>query len=325
VTEKIKLDKKDKKILSLLSANSRMPSTRIAKEVRLSRDAVSYRIRRMESKGLILKFFPLLDFEKLGYKEFHVFLLLEETREEQKKSFIQDLNNNLYVKNVREYSDRWDVEITIYAKTVKEFDEIITKALMKYPQLIIDRVSLEKIEKYNFDVLPIHFIEEKEIKPKKQISYKIDETDLQIIKQLSKDGRISTYKIAEKVKLSADAVGLRIKKLLAAGIIEKFTILANLSLLGYQWHTYCIDYSFLDKKEEMRLKHFIKKNPFIIYAEKTLGDYELILHIVTDTPSNFHNTIKSVRKEFAPIIKKYDTWVMYKEHFYKTLPKIVLG
>ena len=52
-TSKIKLDLKDKKILRILSDNSRTPLTQIAKQVGLSRDSVEYRIKNYEKSGLI--------------------------------------------------------------------------------------------------------------------------------------------------------------------------------------------------------------------------------------------------------------------------------
>jgi len=52
-TVKAKLDVKDKKILSILSANSRIPLTQLAKKVGLSRDAVNYRIKNYEKNGII--------------------------------------------------------------------------------------------------------------------------------------------------------------------------------------------------------------------------------------------------------------------------------
>mgnify|MGYP003184487438 FL=1 len=47
------LDKLDKKILTLLTQNARMPVKDIAKQVSLTSPAVSSRIRRMEQQGVI--------------------------------------------------------------------------------------------------------------------------------------------------------------------------------------------------------------------------------------------------------------------------------
>ena len=72
-TKPVKIDEKDRKILTLLSENSRIPLTKLTKTVKLSRDAVDYRIKRLMDKGVIVRFFPLIDFKKFGYTLYHVF------------------------------------------------------------------------------------------------------------------------------------------------------------------------------------------------------------------------------------------------------------
>ena len=54
ITEKIKLDLKDKKILTLLDEDSRYSNSQIAKKVGLSKPAVEYRLKRFERNKIIL-------------------------------------------------------------------------------------------------------------------------------------------------------------------------------------------------------------------------------------------------------------------------------
>ena len=62
---KVKIDSKDKKILSLLSLNARIPLTQISKKVSLSRDAVNYRITNLEKSGTIQGYRVVVDMSKL--------------------------------------------------------------------------------------------------------------------------------------------------------------------------------------------------------------------------------------------------------------------
>ncbi len=57
----------DKKILELLQENARMPLKQIAKEVFLSSPAVSARIAKLESEGLIRHYTTIVDPYQLGY------------------------------------------------------------------------------------------------------------------------------------------------------------------------------------------------------------------------------------------------------------------
>ncbi|MCD6445935.1 Lrp/AsnC family transcriptional regulator [Candidatus Bathyarchaeota archaeon] len=61
----------------------------------------------------------------------------------------------------------------------------------------------------------------------------MDETDLEILKILQKDGRIPFTDIAQKLKLSESAVRKRVQALQKEGVIKKFTIEINPSKIGF--------------------------------------------------------------------------------------------
>jgi Lrp/AsnC family transcriptional regulator, regulator for asnA, asnC and gidA len=61
----------------------------------------------------------------------------------------------------------------------------------------------------------------------------IDETSLQIIKILSKDSSVSFVDIAKILGVSDATVHMRVKRLIASGVIKKFTISIDNRLLGY--------------------------------------------------------------------------------------------
>lgn len=60
------MDAIDKKILSLLTDNARLPLKQIAAQVFLSSPAVAARIQRLEQEGIITGYHASIDQEKLG-------------------------------------------------------------------------------------------------------------------------------------------------------------------------------------------------------------------------------------------------------------------
>ena len=73
----VKMDVKNKKIIVMLAENSRLPASVIAKKVHVSRDAVAYRIQKLQNNEVIAGFLPLVDLTQFGYYTYHVFLLLK--------------------------------------------------------------------------------------------------------------------------------------------------------------------------------------------------------------------------------------------------------
>lgn len=61
------MDQIDRKLIALLQENARMPLKSIASQVFLSAPAVSARIEKLETQGLILGYHAAIDQQKLGY------------------------------------------------------------------------------------------------------------------------------------------------------------------------------------------------------------------------------------------------------------------
>jgi Lrp/AsnC family transcriptional regulator for asnA, asnC and gidA len=61
---------------------------------------------------------------------------------------------------------------------------------------------------------------------------RIDDLDLKILSELSKDASISVPKLSKKVDINASVVYSRIKRLIKRGLIKKFTVIINDEALG---------------------------------------------------------------------------------------------
>jgi len=62
---------------------------------------------------------------------------------------------------------------------------------------------------------------------------KVDELDLQILSELSKDSSISVPILSKKISVNSSVVYSRIKRLIKQKLIERFTIIVNDAELGY--------------------------------------------------------------------------------------------
>src|ERR671930_1828306 len=65
----------------------------------------------------------------------------------------------------------------------------------------------------------------------------LDDINLRIIDILSKDSSTTFVEVAKKIGISDATVHLRVRRLIAAGIITKFTISVDNNLLGYDHPT----------------------------------------------------------------------------------------
>jgi len=326
--KKSKLDVKDKKLLVLLSENSRSTINELAKKVQLKRDTVAYRIKRMEQNELILRYFPEIDYSALGFNQYHVFFVVDESDEKAKEEFIEYIKSHPGTLNLIEYSDRWDFEWRFIAKDFDEFDDALTQVYIKFSSIIQERAKLIHRNTFYSILLPYDFHEMKrstriEI-PKENGKISVDEKDLKLLKHLSENSRQSTYELSKKISLSADAIRLRIKRLEKKGVIQKYTVTLNLSKLGYHWYTFAQQMKIFDKHAEAKFQTLVKDHPYIIKAVKTIGYWDVIVYIIAKSAKNFHKTIKQLKREFSDIIDTYSTFVAYEEHIFNPFPDSLL-
>ena len=105
---KIKVDKRDRKILAELDRNCRIPTTKLARIARKSRQAVEYRIDQLVKKGVITSFNAAFNPHKMGYKIYKIYLKLRNVPEEKQRLF-EYLQSSGIVYWMGECSGTWDL------------------------------------------------------------------------------------------------------------------------------------------------------------------------------------------------------------------------
>ena len=325
IENKIKIDTKDKKILDLLSENSRMPISAIAKKVELGRDTTAYRVKRFEKLGAIELFYPKIDYKRLGFNTYHFLFSLKGNS--RKEEFIKELINLGNVLSIMEYTDKWDLEVVMVARNVKELDILLTDFEQKFENYIEEVEKLLEIVRYQSILFGYHFNKNiKKINQKyeeKESYYIPDKIDFEILNLICEDCRKSTYEIARELPISADSVGIRIKRLHEERIIRKFTVLANLSLLNFAWRTVLIKTKSFTRDNEKKFRNFIELNPNVKGAAKTFGDYDILMYLISDGRNKYHQTFHDLRNNFPGIIRVGESLVAYKELYFNAFPKII--
>ena len=114
-------DTKDWRILREYVANIRQPLSSIAKKCLLSRQAVEYRLKQLQQNHLIIGSRAVVDIHKLGYSSYHIFMEIHTPEEE--KMLLQRASHASYVNAIIRYSGKYNLEISIMAKSPQEFVE----------------------------------------------------------------------------------------------------------------------------------------------------------------------------------------------------------
>ncbi|MED1470648.1 Lrp/AsnC family transcriptional regulator [Bacillus salipaludis] len=104
----------------------------------------------------------------------------------------------------------------------------------------------------------------------------LDQTDLRILDELSKNSRITMKELGEKVHLTGQAAASRVAKLEDNGVIEGYTIKVNQVKLGCFIHAF-INIYIKSTHHEPYLSFIKTKENYIINNFKISGDSCYIL------------------------------------------------
>jgi hypothetical protein len=90
----VKLDLKDRKLLRELDRNCRQSNSEIGKKIRLNKNTVNYKIKRLENEGVLSSYYAVIDNSKLGYFSFRSYLKFFNTTPEDEENIINWLKED---------------------------------------------------------------------------------------------------------------------------------------------------------------------------------------------------------------------------------------
>ncbi|AFK21739.1 Lrp/AsnC family transcriptional regulator [Pyrococcus sp. ST04] len=127
---------------------------------------------------------------------------------------------------------------------------------------------------------------------------KIDKVDLQLIKVLSQNSRLTYRELAEILGTTRQRIARRMEKLKKLGVIRKFTILPDFEKLGYMYAIVLIKLKPLIDVDDVI--NDIADIEYVKVIEKGIGKYNLLVHLLV--PKDLHGAEEKVN-EFLKRIK----------------------
>ena len=321
-----KLDLKDKKICYQLDINARQSLQQMSKQVGLSKQVISYRIKSLIDRGIVKGFYTILDVHKLGFMAFKVYVKVQNFSPEVEKAFTDYLAKHKSVAWLVMSNGYWDYNIVYLARNVFEFDGYYQEFLNKFRDYLEDREISLVVEAYQFR--RSYILGDKDDDTKYDVMNGLaepkwdgDKTDWEILKILAPNGREEIQKISQKVKLSPKAVSLRIKNMVKKGIIQSFRAQFDVSLLGFQYYKVFLKVKNFNKQKEESMWTWLRYNPNIIYTTKALGKHDFEFEMQARGREEFHQVLGEFREKFKDCIRTVESLHYFKEFKFLYLPE----
>jgi DNA-binding Lrp family transcriptional regulator len=206
---------RDKIILRELSANSRVSLLKLSKMLGCSYVTIGKIIRKLNEE-LDIKYVLELDFEKLGFQQMHILLVKFNMKisKDQIKKLVKDDNSIIAA-----YLTQGQYNMVVIAAENNPINYLLWE--FGFIQRITEfngEIKSSDMPYFIFGYVPIENILINKIK------IKIKDNELQLLKLLNENSRISYSELSRKLKLNESTIRYKVFKLTKLGIIKRFTI-----------------------------------------------------------------------------------------------------
>ncbi len=118
---------------------------------------------------------------------------------------------------------------------------------------------------------------------------RIDDLDLKILSELSKDANISVPRLSKKININSSVVYSRIKRLVKRGLIKKFTIVINDEALGF--NVKALTGITMDSKLRDNVLGELFKIPEVREVAEVTGRFDVLVTMTARSLDEMHQII----------------------------------
>ncbi len=313
------LDLKDRKIIFELEKNARVPLTKIAKTLKISKQLTGYKLKKLETSGIIEGYHAIIDTSRLGFTTYRVYLKFQNLTQHKKEEFLAFLETLNEVTILLSIDGEWDAGFAVMVKNIYDFYEVWEK-ILEYKEFIEQYRTSIYSPIYHFtkkflSLTDEYYVETKMLGGKEKAEF--DDLDISILSELSPNVRNPLTEISKKLKRSAQLIINRVKTMEKTGIIQGYRPILNWKLLGYEY--YKADITLNNNKQQNEIMNFGKQHKYIFQINKTIGGSDLEIELYAKNKEHFREIMNEIQDKFSDAFKNYTYFTLiktYKETFF---------
>ena len=139
----------------------------------------------------------------------------------------------------------------------------------------------------------------------------LDETDLQILKTLQKNAKLTTKELADAVHLTPTPVFERQKRLERQGYIKKYTAILDPEMLGQGLLVFCkVKLSQINHKIADTFTERIRAIPEVTECYNTSGSYDYLLRVRARDMKQYQEFVLTKLGDIEHVASIESTFVM---------------
>lgn len=151
-SEHYALDETDKKILRALATNARISIIDLASQLKLSRDVITYRLKKLKNEHILVGFRTYPRLEILGVRHYKLILRTKQFNERAENELKSYVKMHKKATQLLKLIGSWDLEIEFEVESEDELYDILNDMKQKFSHIIrdLDIIRILKTIKYTY-------------------------------------------------------------------------------------------------------------------------------------------------------------------------------
>ena len=323
--EAVSLDELDRRILYHLDLDSRQSARELAKKVRSNKDTVNYRMHRLLENKVIEGFTAHVDTARFGLSNIKTYIRFQDMDEKREKEFFAYLNSQPEVIWIVRSSGRWDALFGVWASSTFGYHQTLKKLMNKFSRNIFEKEIIHNINWFYYNrkwLMP----EAREIYPIKYggepETIKFSESDIQILRVLTKNAKASFIEIAKKTGQSPQNVMNRVKALEQKKVITKYGVDLNYKKLGLVFCKTFISLHNINDNSLAAIYRFCEQEPKVFALTTTVGAWDLELEFEVGRVEEMMGVMDKLKRAFPEFIRGHDSIVITEQTRLNYVPPV---
>jgi DNA-binding Lrp family transcriptional regulator len=154
--ERVEIDGLDARIINELAKDSRIPSIRLSKKLKISPTTLRARTRRLEKEGIIQAYRAVIEPNLLGLQPYEFLITTQNLDEEKEKELETFLRLNPRVSVVLRQIGHWDFDVGFNAVDFQQCQQAMTEIRTRFAAQVREFtcVPILNVLKHSYQVLP---------------------------------------------------------------------------------------------------------------------------------------------------------------------------
>ncbi len=311
-----KITEKDRIILENVERDARVPLKKIARQARMSPEAVGYRLKKLEESGHILRYHAISNYFKLGLYKFKIYVRLKSPNPAIVRKICQYFYAHQKTEWVSHMGGRWDIIVGFLVTKPQEFADEIEAFMAQFSDFVLERAVTQTLYLAHQPRASIVGGENAHIVYHTTLDNPraIDALDRKILQALANNARMGVNALSRLVKSTPRKIAYRIKQLEKDEVILAYKAHLDPKKFGRAFYKVIIYMKSMDRKKREEFIAFCGRLPNVVWPQQVLGSWDFEIDLDVPSEDGVYGVLSKIFEKFPDMVLNHEQCVQIEEY-----------